>query len=75
MSNDFYQYFLQGRGDAVMLRIQERLRQSLIPRYQHLFTHISRLEGGVKFLVDLRADVIVSIVSLQISTIKFLENP
>ena len=42
-----------------MLRAQERLRQSLVPRYHQLFTQISRLEGGVKFLVDLRADILV----------------
>ncbi len=45
---------------GTMLRAQERLRQSLVPKYHQLFTQISRLEGGVKFLVDLRADIVVS---------------
>ena len=54
-----------------MLRAQERLRQSLVPRYHQLFTQISRLEGGVKFLVDLRADILV-LESLLVSYFFFL---
>ena len=46
-----------------LLRAEDRLRHALIPRYQHLFTQISRLEAGVKFLVDLRTDILVGFVS------------
>lgn len=38
---------------------EERLRHTLIPQYQQLFSKIGRLEGGVKFLVDMRADILV----------------
>ncbi|XP_041462453.1 malonyl-CoA decarboxylase, mitochondrial-like [Lytechinus variegatus] len=47
-----------GREDASILQAENRLRQSLIPGYSTLFSHISRLRGGVKFLVDLRADLL-----------------
>lgn len=39
---------------------EERLRHALIPQYQQLFSKIGRIEGGVKFLVDMRADILVS---------------
>jgi len=43
-----------------MLRAEERLRGALTARYQLLFSDIGRIEGGVKFLVDMRADIKVS---------------
>ncbi|KAL0167814.1 hypothetical protein M9458_036036, partial [Cirrhinus mrigala] len=48
----------QGRDVATILQVEDRLRYSLTPRYRLLLTHISRVQGGVKFLVDLRADLI-----------------
>ncbi|KAJ8398643.1 hypothetical protein AAFF_G00421710 [Aldrovandia affinis] len=48
----------QLRDLATVLQVEDRLRYSLTPRYRQLLSHISRVEGGVKFLVDLRADVI-----------------
>ncbi|XP_061100963.1 malonyl-CoA decarboxylase, mitochondrial [Conger conger] len=48
----------QLRDLPTVLQVEDRLRYSLTPRYRHLFGHISRVEGGVKFLVDLRADLI-----------------
>ncbi|CAH1799819.1 unnamed protein product [Owenia fusiformis] len=48
----------QERGQNVLLNIEDRLRQSLIPKYQVLFKQIGHLEGGVKFLVDIRADIL-----------------
>ncbi|XP_075998486.1 malonyl-CoA decarboxylase, mitochondrial [Genypterus blacodes] len=48
----------QLRDSATILQVEDRLRYSLTPRYRHLLRHISRIEGGVKFLVDLRADVL-----------------
>ena len=50
---------LQERGATTLLKCEERLRHALIPRYQQLFTQISRLESGVKFLVDMRSDLLV----------------
>lgn len=48
----------QLRDLATILQVEDRLRYSLNPRYKQLLSHISRVEGGVKFLVDLRADVL-----------------
>ncbi|XP_047678616.1 malonyl-CoA decarboxylase, mitochondrial isoform X4 [Tachysurus fulvidraco] len=48
----------QLRDVATVLQAEDRLRYSLTPRYKQLLNHISRVEGGVKFLVDLRADVL-----------------
>ncbi|XP_061631057.1 malonyl-CoA decarboxylase, mitochondrial [Phyllopteryx taeniolatus] len=48
----------QLRDLATILQVEDRLRYSLTPRYKQLLNHISRVEGGVKFLVDLRADVL-----------------
>ena len=39
---------------------EDRLRHVLSPLYMQLFNLIGQLEGGVKFLVDLRADLLVS---------------
>uniref|UniRef100_A0A3Q2WJV1 Malonyl-CoA decarboxylase n=1 Tax=Haplochromis burtoni TaxID=8153 RepID=A0A3Q2WJV1_HAPBU len=47
----------QLRDLATILLAEDRLRYTLTPRYKQLFSHISRVEGGVKFLVDLRADL------------------
>lgn len=48
----------QMRDLATVLQAEDRLRYSLTPRYRHFLKHISRVEGGVKFLVDLRADLL-----------------
>lgn len=45
-------------SDLVTVRAAERLRQVTVPRYQSLFTQISRLDNGVRFLANLRSDVI-----------------
>jgi len=50
---------VQGSDHRAAVKAQEKLRDQLAPRYQWLFTHMGRLEGGVKFLVDLRTDVLV----------------
>nr|XP_046250694.1 malonyl-CoA decarboxylase, mitochondrial isoform X2 [Scatophagus argus] len=59
----------QLRDLATILQVEDRLRYSLTPRYKQLLNHISRVEGGVKFLVDLRADV------LEIISSKASESP
>ncbi|XP_038149894.1 malonyl-CoA decarboxylase, mitochondrial [Cyprinodon tularosa] len=59
----------QRRDQATILQAEDRLRYSLTPRYKQLFSHVSRVEGGVKFLVDLRADL------LEILTSKASESP
>ncbi len=40
---------------------ESSLRQSLSPFYSELFSHIARVEGGIKFLVELRGDLLVNI--------------
>ncbi|XP_062403603.1 malonyl-CoA decarboxylase, mitochondrial [Sardina pilchardus] len=59
----------QLRDVATILQVEDRLRYSLTPRYRHLLSHISRIGGGVKFLVDFRADVI------QITSSKASDSP
>jgi len=59
----------QRRDAATVLQVEERLRDGLTPRYRHLLHHVSRAEGGVKFLVDLRADL------LQIIASKSTDSP
>ncbi|XP_051237538.1 malonyl-CoA decarboxylase, mitochondrial [Dicentrarchus labrax] len=59
----------QLRDVATILQVEDRLRYSLTPHYKQLLNHISRVEGGVKFLVDLRADV------LEIISSKASESP
>lgn len=49
-----------------MLASYERLRNVLRPRYKTFFTHLGRINGGVKFIVDMRADIIVSLLHLII---------
>jgi malonyl-CoA decarboxylase len=43
-----------------IMKAEERLKNLLTPQYSWLFVHVGRLERGVKFLVDLRTDVLVS---------------
>lgn len=59
----------QLRDLATILQVEDRLRYSLTPRYKQLLSHISRVEGGVKFLVDIRADV------LELMSLKASESP
>lgn len=59
----------QLRDLSTILQAEDRLRYSLTPRYKQLLNHISRVENGVKFLVDLRADV------LEIISSKTSESP
>uniref|UniRef100_A0A8C5Q6C4 Malonyl-CoA decarboxylase, mitochondrial n=2 Tax=Leptobrachium leishanense TaxID=445787 RepID=A0A8C5Q6C4_9ANUR len=53
----------QKRDMGTVLQVEDRLRYYLTPQYKLLFSHISKLEGGMKFLVDLRADLIESLAS------------
>lgn len=61
----------QLRDLATILQAEDRLRYSLTPRYKQLFNHISKAEGGVKFLVDLRADVL-EIISTKASDTPYI---
>ncbi|XP_004646618.1 malonyl-CoA decarboxylase, mitochondrial [Octodon degus] len=59
----------QPREAAVLLQAEDRLRYALVPRYRGLFHHISKLDGGVRFLVRLRADL------LEAQALKLAEGP
>ncbi|XP_067854202.1 malonyl-CoA decarboxylase, mitochondrial [Heptranchias perlo] len=48
----------QSRDLGALLQAEDRLRYQLTPRYRFLISHICRLEDGVKFIVDLRADIL-----------------
>ncbi|XP_052830206.1 malonyl-CoA decarboxylase, mitochondrial isoform X1 [Octopus bimaculoides] len=45
-------------SELSLLKAGEMLRNALTPQYKQLFVNIGRIEGGVKFLVDLRGDVL-----------------
>ncbi|XP_045132517.1 malonyl-CoA decarboxylase, mitochondrial-like isoform X1 [Portunus trituberculatus] len=49
-----------GNG-AQLLRWEDRLRHSLQPPHHWVFSQISRLSGGVKFLVDMRQDLLATL--------------
>ncbi|XP_078619044.1 malonyl-CoA decarboxylase, mitochondrial-like isoform X1 [Branchiostoma floridae x Branchiostoma japonicum] len=46
------------KSEGALLKAEERLQAALVPRYHDLFVQIGRLEGGVKHLVDMRADTL-----------------
>jgi malonyl-CoA decarboxylase len=50
---------IQDRESEAFLRLEERLKAALTPKYHKLFMQIGRNDGGVKFLVDMRADILV----------------
>ena len=45
---------------AQLLRREEGLAALLLPDYVWIFKQLGRTEGGVKFLVDMRAHLLVS---------------
>ncbi|XP_064404931.1 malonyl-CoA decarboxylase, mitochondrial-like isoform X2 [Halichondria panicea] len=53
------------RSDSTLLMSGSSLRQTLTPFYGELFSHIARVEGGIKFLVDLRGDLLEILKSKQ----------
>lgn len=59
----------QPREPAVLLQAEDRLRYALVPRYRGLFQHISKLDGGMRFLVQLRADL------LEVQALKLADGP
>lgn len=49
-----------------IVKAEERLKNLLTPQYSWLFIHVGRLEKGVKFLVDLRTDVLAVISEMEV---------
>lgn len=50
----------QSRGEAFSISNSDKLRVALTAPFMTLFHRISRAEGGVKFMVELRQDILVS---------------
>ena len=50
----------KGRETPAIGKSVDRLRHMLSPLYMQLFNLIGQLEGEVKFLVNLREDLLVS---------------
>ncbi|CAN7988876.1 unnamed protein product, partial [Ixodes hexagonus] len=59
----------KGEGPAFRLRDEERLNALLTPKYVSFFHVFGRSEGGVKFLVDMREDL------LDLISLSQLESP
>lgn len=53
----------QQRELGALLQAEDRLRYYLNPRYRGLFQHLGRLEGGLRFLVELRGDLVEGLAS------------
>uniref|UniRef100_A0A8C4U939 Malonyl-CoA decarboxylase, mitochondrial n=1 Tax=Falco tinnunculus TaxID=100819 RepID=A0A8C4U939_FALTI len=53
----------QQRELGALLQAEDRLRYYLSPQYRGLFQHLGRLEGGLRFLVELRGDLVEGLAS------------
>uniref|UniRef100_T1JCC3 Malonyl-CoA decarboxylase C-terminal domain-containing protein n=1 Tax=Strigamia maritima TaxID=126957 RepID=T1JCC3_STRMM len=51
----------KNKGEIFVVTCEEKLRKALTPQYHWLFSQIGRLEGGVKFLVDMRSQILAEI--------------
>lgn len=43
-----------------LLRAEQLLRHAIVPGHNKFFDRVSRLPGGLKFLIDMRRDLLVS---------------
>ncbi|XP_062997247.1 malonyl-CoA decarboxylase, mitochondrial [Elgaria multicarinata webbii] len=50
---------------GALLQAEDRLRHYLTPRYRGLFQHLGRQEGGLRFLVDLRKDLLEALAARE----------
>ena len=56
----YFIFFMeQKNGVPAMLRAEDKLRQALEPAHIQLLSQISKLQGGVKDIVDMRNDLLV----------------
>lgn len=60
MGNIVNLILLQSENERQMIIHERTLKNVLTPAYHWLFVIMGRLQHGVKFLVDLRTDVLVS---------------
>lgn len=54
------------RGVTTVLKLEEKLQQSAQPPYITLLSYVGRLEGGVKFIVDLREDLLAMLSNVDL---------
>ncbi|KAM6430258.1 malonyl-CoA decarboxylase, mitochondrial isoform 2-T2 [Liasis olivaceus] len=54
-----------GDEPGALLQAEDRLRHALTPRYRGLFQHLVRQEGGLRFLVELRADLLEALAARE----------
>ncbi|GIY64644.1 malonyl-CoA decarboxylase, mitochondrial [Caerostris darwini] len=55
----------KNKGTGIILKAAERLKSSLNPSYAYAFNRIRKLDGGVKFIVDVREDILKMLPSLD----------
>lgn len=49
----------QGPESKALLRAEQVLRHAIVPGHNKFFDRVSRLPGGLKFLIDIRQDLLV----------------
>lgn len=57
------QYADQAKQDPeskALLRAEQVLRHAIVPGHNKFFDRVSRLPGGLKFLIDMRQDLLVN---------------
>ncbi|XP_063168752.1 malonyl-CoA decarboxylase, mitochondrial [Candoia aspera] len=55
----------RGGEAGALLQAEDRLRHQLTPRYRGLFQHLGRQEGGLRFLVELRGDLLEALTARE----------
>ncbi|RUS12835.1 hypothetical protein BC937DRAFT_86894 [Endogone sp. FLAS-F59071] len=48
-------------GSKAALRAEQILRHAVVPLHDRFFDRVNRLPGGMKFLIDMRADLLVGL--------------
>ncbi|XP_039211958.1 malonyl-CoA decarboxylase, mitochondrial [Crotalus tigris] len=56
---------LQEGEPGALLQAEDRLRHALTPRDRGLFQHLARQEGGLRFLVELRGDLLEALAARE----------
>lgn len=47
------------KGDAAVIKAEDNLRSALAVDQAWMLSALARQEGGIKFLIDIRADILV----------------
>ncbi|KAF9969558.1 hypothetical protein BGZ73_008047 [Actinomortierella ambigua] len=57
-ANQYVSAAQQDPGSKALMRAEQLLRHAIVPGHSKFFDRVSRLPGGLKFLIDLRADLL-----------------